>query len=127
MNVAKSVQIKMAKMRASVGAVDSVVVINQAKGIAEGLKNGKSVLLDSEDEIAHSQIDMDPTEKSIHFLDSKRAFYLGLPLSYIDGEQTGGIGSTGEADTKAIERGLKSYWVSILKPTITALFGLKKY
>jgi hypothetical protein len=48
-----------------------------------------------------------------------------MPLSYVDGEQTPGIGSTGEADTRAVERGLKQYYITIIKPTLEALFGIK--
>jgi hypothetical protein len=34
------------------------------------------------------------------------------------------MGTTGENDTKAVERGLKSYFVSILKPVVDALLGV---
>ncbi len=48
-----------------------------------------------------------------------------MPASYINGEQTGGIGSTGEGDTKAIDRGLKAYFFSIVKPVLEDLFDVK--
>jgi hypothetical protein len=125
MNLSKAIQLKMAKLRDTVGAVDSQLVIDQAKSVANGLKSGCDVLLDAEDKIETAQVDMDATEKAIAFLDAKRCFYLDLPLSYITGEQTGGIGSTGEADAKAVERGLRHYYLSILKPVIEALFSVK--
>lgn len=124
MNVAAAIQFKMASLRKSVSAVDSQVAIDQANGIASALKNGRDVLLDGEDEIANAVVDMEPAKAAISLLDAKRAFYLGLPLSYLTGEQTQGIGASGEADAKAIDRGLYNYWVSILMPTIKALFGL---
>ncbi len=123
MNLSKALQFKMANMRESVGAIDSSDVINQAKSMALALGKGNDVLMDGEDIIETSTPNMDPTEKAIYFLDAKRSFILNMPLSYITGEQTTGIGSTGEADTKAVERGLRQYWISIIKPVIKALFN----
>lgn len=125
MNLSKAIQIKMSDMRKSVGAFDSEEIIAQAKSIANALKDGNDVLMDSNDMVETSTPDISSTEKAIMFLDAKRAFILNLPLSYINGEQTGGIGSTGEADSRAVERGLKHYWISILKPALAALFGVK--
>ncbi len=125
MNLSKAIQFKMSDLRESVGVVDSQVVINQAKAMATALGEGKDVLMDDEDSIVTASIEMESTKQAIMFLDAKRAFVLSLPLAYINGEQTTGIGTTGEADTKAVERGLRQYWISIVKPTLSALFGIK--
>lgn len=122
-NISKAVQIKMSKMRGDVALTDSAAVVDQAQAIATALSRGKDILLDKDDEVATAQPDVTAVKESIAFLDGKRAFYLGMPLSYINGEQTSGIGSTGEADMRATERGLKSYFVSILRPVIKLLFG----
>lgn len=124
MNLSKAIQFKMGDMRSSVSLVDSAQVVDQAKTVAKSLANGKDVMIDSKDEIITATPNIDPIEKSITFLDSKRAFYLGMPLSYINGEQTSGIGSTGEADTRATERGLRQYYISILKPVIETVFDI---
>jgi hypothetical protein len=124
MNLAKAIQLKMSKMRDSVGLVDKDAIVEQAQAIAQSLACGKDVLLDGEDKIETSVPDMDPTQKAIGFLDAKRAFITCLPLSYITGEQATGIGSTGQADAKAVERGLLQYWVSIIKPVLKELFGV---
>jgi len=123
LNLSKALQYKMSKMRDSVGLVDSSVVIDQAKTMALSLGCGRDIMMDGEDDIVTATVDMEPTEKSIRFLDSKRAFLLDLPLSYINGEQTPGIGSTGEADAKAVDRGLFQPWTSIIKPTIKSLWA----
>ena len=123
MNLSAAIQFKMAKMRMSVGGIDKQDVITQAQSIAEGLAEGCDVMLDGEDEIVTSTPDMDSVEKSITFIDSKKCFYLVLPMSYVTGEQSGGIGSTGEGDTKAIDRGLRLYFSPIIKPVCKALFG----
>lgn len=123
-NISKAVQIKMADLRSSVSLADSGIAATQARSLAAALKAGKDVLLDAKDNITTATPNTDPTEKAISFLDAKRAFYLGLPISYISGEQTAGIGSTGEADMRAVERGLKQYFFSIIHPALFALFGI---
>lgn len=124
-NIAKAVQIKMSDLRASVSLADSGVAAGQAKALATALKRGSDVFLDAKDEITTASPNIDPTEKAIAFLDAKRAFYLDLPISYVSGAQTPGIGSTGEADMRAVERGLKQYFFSIIRPVLKAVFGIE--
>ncbi len=125
MNLSKAVQFKMFDLRGSTALTDSQKVIDQAKVVAKGLAKGNDVLIDSKDIIETVMPKLDAVVASIDFLNQKRAYYLGLPECYINGEQTGGLGSSGEQDTKAIERGLKSYYSSIMKPVLEALFGKK--
>src|SRR5690606_29068033 len=112
-NIAKAVQIKINDLRASVSLNDSEVARAQARSIATALGKGKDVYLDVKDIIEAARIDTAPTEKAIGFLDAKRAFILSLPLSYISGLQTPGIGSTGEADARAVDNGLKQYFLTV--------------
>lgn len=125
MNLSKAIQLKLNDLRSSTGASDSSEAIAQAKLIAAALRKGKDILLDKNDTIETSRVDLSATKEAISFLDSKRSFYLGLPAAYINGEQTGGLGTTGENDTKAIERGLKSYFFAIIKPACEELFDTK--
>jgi hypothetical protein len=81
--------------------------------------------MDKNDEIVTAAPDTSSIQESIEFLDCKRSFYYSMPLSYITGEQTSGIGSTGEADTRAVERGLKNYYISVMKPVLEALFEIQ--
>lgn len=124
-NLASAIQIKIKDLRGSVALTDSADVKSQATSIATGLSKGKDVLIDAGDTILTSIPNLTAIKEGINFLNEKRSFYLGLPKSYILGEQTGGIGSTGEGDTKAIERGLKNYYFSIVKPVIKALLGIE--
>lgn len=121
-NISKAVQVKVSDMRASTSLADADVAIGQARAIAHALRMGQDVLLDAKDDVTTATPTIDPTEKSIAFLNGKRAYYLDLPLAYVVGEMTPGIGSTGEADTRALERGLKQYFFSIIKPVLEALF-----
>jgi hypothetical protein len=123
LNASKALQIKVSDLRSSVSLADSGVAKDQARSIAKALKNGNDVLLDVKDMIETAKLDTSPAQKSIDFMDAKRAYILGLPLSYINSEQTPGIGSTGEADMRAVERGLKQYFNSVLRPVLKAVFG----
>lgn len=125
MNMAKAIQIKIANLRGSVALTDRADAEAQVAAMVSALSNGRDTYMDKDDDIVTAKIDIDPTQKAMDFIESKRAFYLGLPKSYITGEQTAGIGSTGEADMRAVERGLKSYYFSIIKPTADALFGVE--
>jgi hypothetical protein len=125
LNISKAVQIKISDLRGSVSLVDSEVAKGQGKAIADALSKGKDIMIDAKDEIATATPDTSSTEKAIGFLDAKKSFILGLPISYVSGLQTPGIGSTGEADMRAVERGLKQYFVSIVRPTVDSLFGIK--
>lgn len=124
LNISKAVQIKINDLRSSVNVQDAGIAIEQARSIARALGDGDDVMLDKNDEITSANPDTTSTEKAIVFLDAKRAFILGLPLAYVTGEQTGGIGSSGENDMRAIERGLKQYFVSIIRPVLKALLGI---
>lgn len=125
MNLSKSVQFKMSNLRGSTSLSDSGDVKIQAVEIANALRDGKDVLVDEKDVIETAKPDLTAVKEGMMFVSAKRSYYLGMPLSYITGEQTTGIGSTGEADTKAIDRGLRAYFFSIVKPVVEAIFGVK--
>ncbi len=125
MNLSKAIQFKMSDMRASVSLLDADGARLQAIKIAKSLSLGRDVMLDAKDAIESHKPDLVATKESITFIEAKRCFYLSMPLSYVTGEQTSGIGASGEADTKAIERGLKNYYFSIIKPVVEAVFGIK--
>jgi hypothetical protein len=124
-NLSKTIQFKMDSMRSSVSLSDSAITIAQAMTLASNLRNGKDVLLDGKDMIEVLTPDISTIKEAILFLNSKKCFYYAMPLSYINGEQTGGIGATGEADTKAVERGLKQYYISIVKPILESVLDIQ--
>ncbi len=125
LNLSKAIQYKMADLRGGVSLSDSAMVKVQGAQMAANLRNGKDIMTDAKDIIETAKPDITPVKEALMFIDNKRCFYLGMPMSYVDGEQTGGIGSTGEGDARAVERGLKLYYFSILKPVIEELFSCK--
>lgn len=124
MNLSKAIQMKLKELRSSTGLVDSDDVKAQAQSIAAALSAGKDVMLDADDSIVNAIPDMKATEAAMKFIAEKRAYYLGYPLRYIMGDAKAGIGDTGNADTKEIERGHKNYFFSIIKPVVDALFDI---
>jgi len=125
MNLSTALQYKMGDLRKSVAAADAGAIADQAKAIAEALKKGKGALMDKEDTIEMAKPDLTATSAAMDFIAQKKSFYLGLPASYITGEAPKGLGDSGEGDSKAVERGLRGYYFSIIKPTVDALFGIK--
>lgn len=125
MNLANSLLVKIKNLRSSVGAADKAVAEAQAKAMATSLQKGQSTLMDAEDMIETGKADIEPAKASSEYIAKKLSFYLGLPAAYIMGEQTGGMNANGEVDQNAVERGLKKFYFSILKPVYEALFEVK--
>ena len=125
MNISKAVQIKVSGLRKTVSSLDVDAVVDQARGIADALRCGDDVMIDAEDVITNSTPEIGPTEKAVDFINGKKSNILGMPLSYINGELASGIGSTGDSDTRAIERGLKQYYLSIIEPILEMIYANK--
>lgn len=125
MRLSTAIQFKMNDMRASIASADADVAAKQAVAIAEALKAGRGALLDGKDSIEMAKPDLTATTASMDFISEKKSFYLGLPASYITGESSKGLGDTGTGDAKAVERGLRGYYFSIIKPVLEALFNIK--
>lgn len=126
MNLAQALQVKINELRSSVGAADADVAKAQAKRIAEALSKGQNVYLDAKDILELLKPDLTATTSAMDLINQKRSFYLGLPASYITGVQAKGLGDSGDADARAIERGLKPYYFSIVKPALESVFGVQK-
>lgn len=124
MNLSTALQFKMKDMRKSVATADAGIAQAQALAVADSLKKGRGALLDGDDTIEMAKPDLTATTSSMDFIAQKKSFYLGLPASYITGMAPKGLGDSGEGDAKAVERGLRGYYFSIIKPAVEALFGI---
>lgn len=122
LNLSMAMQLKISDLRQSISNMDSEAAEKQAKDIAEALRKGSDVLIDSGDTIETASPDTSSAEKALDFLTQKKSLILRMPESYINGEQAAGIGSSGEGDNRAIEKGLRHYFASIIKPVFRALF-----
>jgi hypothetical protein len=124
LNLSKSIQLKLNALRGSTALADASVAKTQAQGIASALRNGKDIYMDAEDSVETAKVDMEPTKEAVTFIEAKKAFILSLPISYLNGELQSGLSDTGEGDMRAVERGLKQYFVSIIQPAVKAVFGV---
>lgn len=124
MNLSKAIQLKVDQLRASVANHDSEVVIAQARTVAAGLGQGRPVLVDSKDVIDTAKPDMTATNSALEMINQRRSFYLKLPASYLIGVMKGSLSDTGTADSRAVDRGLRTYFYSIIKPLFKVLFEI---
>lgn len=125
-NLSKAVLLKISDLRASVSLADAAKAQSQGKALADGLADGKDVVMDAKDIIESLAPDLTATNSTLELISKKHSFYLGLPASYFSGEgQATSMSDTGKADSKAVERGLKPYYFSIAKPVIEGIFGSK--
>ena len=125
MNISRAVQFKFNDLRASTGLNDKAEVLAQGKLLAEALRDGKDIMLDGKDVIDTAKPDLTAAEKSETFINRKLSKYTGLPASYLTGEMDATMGDSGNKDAKAVERGLKIYFFSIVRPVLEGLFGGK--
>lgn len=122
-NVMKAIKYKASQMREKISKASSEDIISQARAIVDNLKEGKPVLIDSEDDLESTNIDIKPVESAVDFICGRIAGEMRVSLSYINGKMTAGISSTGEADEQANERGIEILFNSIFKPCADSLFG----
>lgn len=120
-----AIQLKFKELRSSTGLGDSAEPAAQAVAIAKALAAGKDVAMDGEDSVESATPDLTSTKERLILLANKRSEYLGLPASYFSGILTGGLGDSGSGDAKAVDRGLRPYFFSIIKPVVDGIFTIK--
>jgi hypothetical protein len=121
--LAKALQIKINTLRGTVSVNGKEEPIKQAKEINEALTNGKSVLMDKNDQVETLILDSDSVKNALNLVNSLLASDLGVSLSFVNGELTSGMSATGEADQNADEYGFQDFFNSIFKPTCDNLYG----
>lgn len=125
-NVASAVKIQISKLREMVNNDDASNAISQAREIVDALQNGRPALLDADDKVdAAAQIDVDPIVSAKEDIYSEISQQTGLPVAYISGIATTGASVIGDADINRESEGLEPYWLSIWKPIVSGLFGIK--
>lgn len=125
-NLARSLQIKIDKLRENISVLTSDDAIKQANQINDALKAGNSILLAKLDEVIQTAINSDSTAKAIEIFNTALASDLGLSLSFVSGALTSGMSATGDADINYEDTGIKDFWVTIWKPICMKLYGKDK-
>lgn len=122
-NLARSLQIKIDKLRENISVLTSDDAIKQANEINDALKAGNSILLSKMDEVIQTAINSESTAKAIEIFNTALASDLGLSLSFVSGALTSGMSATGDADINYEDTGIKDFWVTIWKPICVKLYG----
>lgn len=123
--ISNSVLVKIAKLRELVAKEDAEEVIKQAKEINDAIKKGNSIIADKDDTMERLEINSQATKDALDVAFSLVSGLIKMPLSFVNGELTTGLTQTGDSDNLAIERGLKNYYYTILKPCTEKLFETK--
>lgn len=125
-NLSRSLQIKIDKLRENISVLTSGDAISQANKINDGLKAGNSVLLSNADEVIQTAINSESTAKAIEIFNTALASDLGLSLSFVSGALTSGMSATGDADINYEDHGIKDFWVTVWKPICIKLYDRPK-
>lgn len=122
-NLSRSLQIKINKLRDNISVLTSDDAISQSNNINDALKRGNSVLLDNLDSVIQTAINADSTQKALDMFYSSLAADLGLSVSFVSGVLTSGMSATGDADINYEENGIKDFWTTIWRPICIKLYG----
>tara|TARA_R110000787_G_scaffold130064_5_gene242001 strand:- start:472 stop:1452 length:981 start_codon:yes stop_codon:yes gene_type:complete len=123
--LANALQVKINNLRGTVSVAGKDEPIAQAKSISAGLKAGRPVLLDKNDQVDLMSIDSDPIKNAMALVYGELASALGVSLAFVSGVLASGMSATGEADANATEEGMQDFFNSIFKPTCDNLYGWK--
>lgn len=123
--ISNSVLVKIARLRELVAKEDAENVIKHAKEINEAIEQGDSIVADKDDTMERLEINSQATKDALDIVFSLISGLIKMPLSFVNGELTTGLTQTGDSDNLAIERGLKNYYYTILKPCTEKLFDTK--
>lgn len=124
LNLSSALQIKINDMRKSIGLSDSDPAIEQARQIADALLSGTPALLDAKDTLDLLAPDISALKEVAADLHSEISLILGLPISWVTGAQKVGLGDSGDADARSIERGLEPYFWESVHPAFLHLFKI---
>lgn len=122
-NLARSLQIKVDKLRENISVLTSDDAVKQAKGVNDALKAGNSILISKADEVLQTAINAESISKAVEIFNTALASDLGLSLSFVSGALTSGMSATGDADINYEDQGIKDFWTTIWKPVCAKLYG----
>lgn len=125
-NLSRSLQIKINKLRDNISVLTSDDAIKQSNNINDALKRGNSVLLDNLDNVIQTAVNADSTQKALDIFYSALAADIGLSMSFVSGVLTSGMSATGDADINYEENGIKDFWTTIWRPICVKLYGLER-
>lgn len=126
-----SLQYKVADYRQKIGLNESLSdsIKAQAANICRYAKDGKPVVIDSQDSLEQtdSSRNIEVSRESKDKIYQELAAALGCTVSYIIGcdETTNGSGASYERLDGRNEDMIKGFWLTVFNPIVTALYGTK--
>lgn len=122
--LSRALKLKAKDLRITQSNISNEEFLKQGRDIVSGLKEGKSILIDKDDEVELSKIDSKPIQEAVAFYSQLMAGELGVSSSFITGVVASGMNSTGEAEIEKNESGIKLFFNSIFKPACDNLFNV---
>jgi hypothetical protein len=123
--VSNSITFKVSNLTAKVGNIEKGTIEEQAINVKNAINNGDMAVIDSESTIETGTIDLSPETKTEGTLKENIAQIMGLPLNFLFGTSTAGIGSSGENDTDSLERAMQTNFEIYWRPYAEKLFNTK--
>lgn len=124
LGVARSLQVKINRMRETISANAVHDPKEQATKMVEGVKAGKAVMLDALDLLEQTEVKTDAIKSALTLVAGQLASEIGVPVYFIIGELASGMAVTGEADLNAEEEGIHDFWQSVFMPIASKLYKL---
>lgn len=124
LGLAQALKFKAAELRTTQANNSSAEWKTQGNAIVSALKEGRPVLIDKEDDIELTKLDISPVKNAIEFYAQLIAGEFNLTTSFVTGILTNGMNSTGEAELEFNENGIKTFFMSIFKPNVDELLKI---
>jgi hypothetical protein len=123
--VSNSITFKVGDLTAKVGTLEKGSVEKQAKNIKDAINNGDMAVIDAESSIEMGTTDLRSEAKTEETIKQNIAEAIGLPLNFLFGANTAGIGASGENDTDSLERAMQTNFEIYWRPYVEKLFDTK--
>lgn len=95
----------------------------QIEELNKGVIAGKTTAIDSDSDIEQLGYDSSQAEKSAKYIFSLISNVTGRPISYINGEVTGGLGDNSKSEEKRLDASTKKYFYSIWAGINYSIYG----
>lgn len=116
--------LKLATLTDNISLDEKLSVKQQALSVQSGINNGNGAVIDSKSDIDLLNADCEPEQKQIENIKQEiSSFFDGMPLNFLFGTSTAGIGASGENDTDSLERSIYSFFNTYWKPYFNGLFA----
>ena len=116
--------LKLATLTDNISLDEKLSVKQQALSVQNGINKGNGAVVDSQSSIELLNADCEPEQKQIENIKQEiSSFFDGMPLNFLFGTSTAGIGASGENDTDSLERSIYAFFNTYWRPYFNNLFN----